>query len=257
MNRKIPVQHADPVRLVGLQTLLIGLEATLDRHVSDINDVRDQLGHPRIGVLRNALPPQSQEEPLPYRQPDVPERPVRQLAIAPQQSGPQRTAHKSLGKKVAAFWKSKRAILEAAGMNRGVRGMPSHKLMAKAVRKLERLGIPVPGQDNQPTLVRQAPKSKTKTPPKAPKKTGRSKRMKKQISVSSTSRWALAHEAGLHPTTIPDKKMLEKARRIIAARKEGVRAARQAKSSKAVKAAVADMEQTQARESAPLSQEVV
>lgn len=264
------MQEADPVRLVGLQTLLIGLEATLDRHVSDINDVRSQLGHPRIAVLRNALPA-SGETPVSSH---VPERQQRQLA-APEsddstmvaQYPAQKKRRNAPGsrtnrsKKVAGIWQSKRDILEAAGMNQGVRGMPSNKLIAKAIRKLERLGMPIPG-----TKVAERPEKKAARG-KATSKVARRKaakattparqvdpvarqRMKDRVGASSKARWALAQKAGLNPKTVPDKAMLDEARRILAAQTTARKNARLSKSSKAVKAAVTDMKQTQARESA-------
>lgn len=266
MNRKTPMQEADPVRLVGLQTLLIGLEATLDGHVSNINDVRSQLGHPRIAVLRNALPP-SGEPPVSSH---VPERQQRQLA-APEsdddgsasvpfsQGAAKKKRHKNMGrkanlsKKVAGIWQAKRDILEAAGMNQGVRGMPSNKLIAKAIRKLQRLGLPIPG-----TEVAERPKKKAakRVAKKAAKTTAaarpvdpvRHQRMKDRVGESSAARWALAKKAGLKPTTVPGKEMLDEARKILAAQSAARKNARLNKSSKAVKAAVTDMKQTQARE---------
>lgn len=187
MRSKFVQRPTSAIEVVGLQTLLIGLEATLERHVESVNDTREQLNLPPISILRGVS-----VQHHPAARDEVIEAQPRQLTASP---------HKAARPGVAAQWKQRLAVIDAAGMRPKLKGMPSNALVEKAERKLKRLGIPIPGAET--------PEKKSRYSPRA------SARMKKLVGASSKARWDLAHRAGLKPTKLPSNKMLAKARRIL------------------------------------------
>lgn len=210
MNRRIPLQQeTDPVRQIGLQTILLGMEATFDASLRAINDVRDQLGHPRVSVLRGVV--QTDPEDVPVL-PAPGNTPALRLSPAAEAN---RSKRSLAGKGVGKMWEVRKAILEAAGMQKKGSGLPSNALIEKARRKLTRLGKPIPGtKPGRPAGTKRAKVAATK---KTPTKNFSAK-AKKSIADSAKADWALARKAGLNPKGRPNKETLELARAILQGR---------------------------------------
>ncbi len=199
MNRRIP-QGPSPLEKIGLQTLLLGQEATLERLLGDMNDVRDQLGHPRVSILRGSNPDVTST--VAHAEPAVPQR---LLAVSP--AAAERKS-KKVKLAVTGVWQKRQATLRLAGIKNKIQGMPSNALIAKAERKLRRLGIAIP--DGTEPVEAAEPKKKTLN-----------SHARKLIGINGKLRWDLARRAGFHPTTLPTNEMVAKARKILGIDEDG------------------------------------
>lgn len=259
MNRKTPMQSQSPFELVGMQTVLLGMQARFEQDLREMNDLRSRLGLEEMSILHGPVSIAANATGGGDRTSGSDDASVqhipRQIAAPATRPARSTARSKKLASKVSGIWKQKLAVLEAAGMKKGVRGMPSNKLIAKAELKLKRLGIPVPTGDKpargaahggggrgaggkrsgwggarkkgvvakttKPTRAALTNGPIKKAVPVEHYKTPQTKnKMKKAVGANSKARWALALKAGLKPKTVPGKAMLDEARRILAARAE-------------------------------------